>query len=335
MDFLIAFGGFGISAVIIFFAGKKLSWYGDQIAIITGWGKAWAGMVLMATVTSLPELMVGVSSSAIIGAADLAVGDILGSCAFNLFIFAGLDAFVKGRKPLSSIASSSHILSAALGIVLISLVGFAVLLPDEYKLSPWIGVSSILFIIIYFASMRLMFSHENRMKIQAEPVTLPEYKNAWDLKKLVNGYLLFSVLIIIAAISLPLFAKKIAILTGLRESFVGTVFLAISTSLPELAVSISSIRMGAFDLAVGNLLGSNLFNIFILAIDDIFYTNGLLLKDASDNHLSSVLSVIIMSAIVIIGLTYRFTGKRFILAWDAALILLIYMINLLVLFKFI
>ena len=86
--------GFLICAVIIFFAGRKLSFYGDMIAEKTGMGKAWIGLILMATVTSLPELMVGVSSSAIVASADLAVGDIVGSCTFNLAILAILDLFV-------------------------------------------------------------------------------------------------------------------------------------------------------------------------------------------------------------------------------------------------
>ena len=124
-------------------------------------------------------------------------------------------------------------------------------------------------------------------------------------------------------------------MTGLEKSFVGTFFLAASTSLPEIAVSIAAVRMGSIDMAVGNLLGSNIFNILILAIDDLFYTKGLLLQDASPGHLISILSTILMSAIVIIGLSYHAKGKRYFLAWDAILIFIIYIINLFLLFYFI
>src|SRR5687767_7432549 len=75
--------GFLVCAAIIFLAGRKLSFYGERIAEKTGLGKAWIGLILMASVTSMPELMVGISSTAIVGSADLAVGDILGSCIFN------------------------------------------------------------------------------------------------------------------------------------------------------------------------------------------------------------------------------------------------------------
>ena len=85
-------------------------------------------------------------------------------------------------------------------------------------------------------------------------------------------------------------------------------------------------------MAVGNLLGSNLFNIFILAMDDLVYPKGSLLDDASETHIVSVFSTIIMSAIVIVGLTFRGSRKRFVLAWDTLLILVVYIVNMILLY---
>lgn len=334
MQVLIPFGGYAICALIIFFAGKKLSLYGDIIADISGWGKAWVGLVLMASVTSLPELMVGISSATIVESADLAVGDVLGSCAFNLFILAAMDLFVGGRKPIFSLASSSHILSAVLGVILLALVGFGLFLPREFTLSPWIGLSSILFGIIYFFSMRLIYLVEQQKSLEEISVAKAQNKHQITLSGAVKSYVFYAVIIIMTALALPYFGEQIAEQTGMSKSVVGTLFLATSTSLPELAVSIASVRMGAIDLAIGNLLGSNLFNILILAIDDVFYTKGLLLKDASENNLVSVLSTIIMASVIIIGLNIKSRAKRFILAWDAALILAIYVLNLFLLFRF-
>jgi Ca2+/Na+ antiporter len=83
--------GFIICALVIIYSGTKLSKYGDLIAEKTGMGKAWFGLVLMASVTSLPELITGISSIVIVDEPDLAVGDILGSCVFNLLILSILD----------------------------------------------------------------------------------------------------------------------------------------------------------------------------------------------------------------------------------------------------
>jgi cation:H+ antiporter len=329
---MIYIGGFIVCATVIFLAGKKLSLYGDMLAEKTGISKGWIGIILMASVTSLPELIVGISSSAIIESADLAAGDIFGSCAFNLGILAVLDAFVPKHQPLTGIASPTHMVNAALGIVLLALAGFALFLPYDIVIIPWIGLSSTIFIIAYFVSVRVIYNNEKKYALH--DTTVAHVLPTLSLKKIICNYALFAFIIILSALALPFFAEHIAEMTGLGKSFVGTVFLAVSTSSPEIAVSVAAVRMGSINLAVGNLLGSNIFNILILAIDDVFYTKGVLLKDASDVHIVSVLSTIIMSAVVIIGLSYRANGKRHWMAWDAAIIVLIYLLNLVLLAYF-
>jgi cation:H+ antiporter len=326
--------GFALCATVIFFAGKKLSLYGDLLAERTGMSRGWVGLILMASVTSLPELMVGISSSAFIESADLAVGDILGSCAFNLGILAMLDAFIPSKKTLFGTASQTHMLNAGLGIILIAMAGIAMFIPHDVAVTPWIALSSILFIIVYLVSIRVIYlneqNHKDNMRQEAHRA-LDE--RDMPLKKIIRNYIGFASIIIAAALALPFFAEHIAEMTGLGKSFVGTFFLAASTSLPEIAVSIAAVRMGSIDLAVGNLLGSNIFNILILALDDLFYFKGLLLKDASAFNLISVFSTIIMTAIVIIGLSYRAKGKRYLMAWDALLIFVVYFLNLFALYK--
>lgn len=326
--------GFVVCAAIIFMAGKRLSYYGDQLAEKTGLSKGWIGLILMASVTSLPELMVGISSAAIVQSADLAVGDIMGSCAFNLGILAVLDAFIPKHKPLFSIASPSHMLICGLGIFSLGLVGFALFLPEDYLVTPWIGLTSVAFVVVYLISIRVIYTNEKRLQLARETPIIPGHVTDTPLRKIVLNYCLFAFIIIVAALTLPYFAEHIAEITGLGKSFVGTFFLAVSTSLPEIAVSIAAVRMGSIDLSVGNLLGSNIFNILILAIDDLFYTKGLLLKDASEFHIISVFSTILMSAIVIIGLSYKASSKRYFLAWDSAVIFLIYMISLSFIYHF-
>lgn len=322
--------GFLGCAVLIFFAGRKLSVYGDQLAETTGISKGWIGIILMASVTSLPELMVGISSVALVASADLAVGDIIGSCAFNLGILAILDALAPSRKSLFGIASQTHILNAGLGIILISMVGLALYIPHDIALTPWIAGSSVLFILVYLLSVRFIYQNEKNHF----PEQRAENKPAGPLWKIIAPFIGYASVIIASALALPHFAEQIALAFGLKESFVGTFFLAVSTSMPEVAVSIAAVRMGSIDMAVGNLLGSNIFNVLILGIDDLFYKKGLLLKHASPVHLISVLSTILMSAVVVIGLSYHAKGKRFFVAGDAVLIFLIYLINLILIYQF-
>src|SRR5690606_13017661 len=115
-----------------------------------------------------------------------------------------------------------------------------------------------------------------------------------DLKKAIWGYALNALIVIGAAVFLPYFGEHIAAHTGLSNSFFGTLFIAAATSLPELVVSLAALRMGALDMAVGNLLGSNVFNMFILGLDDMFYREGSFFKAISPSHLLSVFVTIIM-----------------------------------------
>jgi cation:H+ antiporter len=328
-----AITGFIICAALIFFTGRNLSKYGDIIADHLGLGKAWIGLILMASVTSLPELVVGISSVTIVGSADLAAGDVLGSCVFNLMILSVLDVFVKG-KPLFTKTSTTHVMAGSMGIILVAMAGLGIFLPNDIIITPWIGLTSFAFIIVYFLAIKVIYSFERSNMPETEITDTGHKLNLISLKKATLLYTLNALGVIGAALFLPGFAETIAKETGLGESFVGTLFLAASTSFPEMAVSFSALRMGSFDMAVGNLLGSNIFNILILAIDDIFYTKGQLLKDASDSNIVSVFAVIIMTSIAIAGLSFQKRGKkRFLLALDSLLILLVYIVNLLILYQ--
>jgi cation:H+ antiporter len=313
---------------IILVSGTYLSKYGDIIAEKTGLGRTWIGVVLMASVTSLPELVTGISSVTLFDLPDIAVGNILGACMLNLLMIPILD-LIGGSPPISTRVHQGHVLTAGFGTLMLGLVSLSLLLTASLPAIGWIGVNSLLFIGIYFVAMRMVFVYEKRriaefVKEMAEEV---QYR---DISKS-RAYAMFGVnalLIIAAAIYLPHLGEEIAARTGLGQTFVGSVLIALSTTLPELVVSISALMIGAADMAVGNLFGSTVFNIFVLAVDDFFYTAGPLLAHVSENHLVSSISAIIALAIAIIGLIYRADKKPLFFAWDSLAIVAIYVFAL-------
>ena len=139
-------------------------------------------------------------------------------------------------------------------------------------------------------------------------------------------------MVVAAASSLPRLGERIAAETGLGQAFVGNLFIALATSLPEVVVSLGAVRLGAVDLAFGNVLGSNIFNMLILGVDDIFYAPGPILAAAHPSHLVSVFAVVAMYAILLVGLTYQAIRKRLVLAWDTAGILVVYAVTLTLLY---
>jgi len=324
--------GFLACTSVIFYSGTKLSKYGDIIAEKTGIGRTWVGVVLMASVTSLPELVTGISSVTYARVPDIAVGDVLGSCVFNMLILAFLDALHQ-PMPLSAKAHHGHVLSASFGIFLLGIAATSLFLGNRLQSMGWIGPYSLLFIVIYFIAMKLIFSYEKR-RISAfvkEKAIELRYKEISTKTAIVN-YSINAIVVVIAAAFLPTIGEGIAETTGLGQTFVGNILIALSTSLPEIVVSISAVKIDAIDLAIGNLFGSNIFNIFILAIDDIFFVKGPLLVYVNPNHIIAALSAIAMTTIAIIGLTYRAEKKKLFLAWDSICILLVYIVNLMLLY---
>ncbi len=324
--------GFIVCTLVIVFSGTRLSRYGDIIAEKTGLGRAWIGVVLMASVTSLPELVTGISSVTYADVPNIAIGDVLGSCVFNILIFAILDALYR-IKPISAKAHQGNVLSAGFGILLISIVAISLFLGKYISPLGWVGPYSLFFVVIYFVAMRLVFSYEKRQisVFMKEKTVEFRYKDI-SIKTAISRYSVNAVVVIIAATFLPKIGEGIAETTGLGQTFVGNIFIALSTSLPEVVVSITAIKIDAIDLAIGNLFGSNIFNIFILAIDDIFFIKGPLLSFVNPNHIISALSAIAMTTIAIVGLTYRAERKPLFLAWDSIGIVTVYFVNLMSLY---
>ena len=131
---------FIICAALIIWAGSSLSKYGDVIAEKTGLGRAWIGAILIAGVTSLPELASGVSAVAWLGAPNLAAGAALGSCLFNLMLIAFMDLVYQPGRILSK-AQEVHILSGGLGVLLLGMVALGVLVGPAINGMGFAGIS--------------------------------------------------------------------------------------------------------------------------------------------------------------------------------------------------
>ncbi len=320
--------GFIFATTLIIVTGTRLSKYGNILADILGWGKMFMGIILMASVTSVPELMTGISSVTILDAPDLAVGDIVGSCAFNILIISIMDLFYNHKKPLTTVAQTGHIIAASFGIMMLSMVAFTILMPEIFGAIRWIGGFSILFLILYLIAIRVVYLYDKKNNHQIE--TKNNSRNL-TLKKVVFKYTLNAIILMGAAMLLPYFGKNIAESSGLGQSFFGTRFIAASTSLPEVIVSIAAVRLRSIDLAIGNVFGSNMFNIAMLSLDDILYTKGPLFLFTSPNHIIPVLGTIIITAIGIIGIVFK-AEKKWKLAIDTALIAVVYVLMMVLLY---
>jgi cation:H+ antiporter len=311
------------AALVIVVAGVRLARYGDVIGEKSGLGRSWIGVVLLAATTSLPELFTGFGATALAALPDIAVGDILGSCMFNLLILSFMDAIQP--EPLSTRAHQGHALSIAFGLLLVGVAGLGMLGGARVPPLGWIGIATPVLMTLYFVSMRLIYAHEqHRRRRETQEVAEELHYAGIPLRTAGLRYAAAAAVVVATALWLPRLGAELARQTGLGEAFVGSLFVAITTSLPEIVVSIAAVRLGAIDLGIGNVLGSNLFNLFILGLDDVFYQPGPLLAAADPGHVLTVLAVVTMNALFLIGLTYRVMTKRFAVAWDTGAMAVVY-----------
>ena len=319
---------FIVVAAIVVFSGYRICIYAEKIAQITKVGRTFIGLMLLAVVTSLPELAVSISATKI-GALDLALGDLFGSNLFNLTIVGViLLAFVKEPKLLSF--DLTHFMSSAFSILLIVLAAVGIVF---YKLvNPQVGysrffldVETALILVIYIFGVYLIFRSE-----RAKAPNLPRGKSsaAFSPLRVWLKFLFYCAILITSAIYVSRLGDRIARIpiggVALGGTFVGSLFIAITTSLPEMAVAISAVKLGYLDMALGNIFGSNMFNMLIVSIADLALGRKVILSCGSAVHLFTVFFVIISSALVMSSLVYRSRRKTPALAWDSASIIFVY-----------
>jgi len=320
---------FTLCLVIILFAGTRLARYGDAIAEKTGLGRIWIGLVLLAVITSVPELVTGVSSVALVKLPDLAVGDLLGSCIFNLAILALLDILYR-PGPILSQASSRHMMSASIGILLTAVVAGGILAWERFPglALGWVGILSIIIPILYSVGVWRMFRSERGYQPQPTQAVPLRYKEL-PTRTVYIRFALAAVAITGAGIWLSFIGGEIVGTYGWHASFVGSLFLAITTSVPELVVAIAALRLGAIDMAVADILGSNMFNIAIITPVDIFYRRGPVLSLVSGAHVITAVVAIVMSLLVIVGLRFRQKRKTFrFISWHAVALIGLYIFGI-------
>lgn len=302
-----------VCIAIIFFSGQKVAKYGDDIADRTGIGQVWMGVIAIALITSLPELFTGISAVTLVKAPDLAIGDLLGANVFNMFNLALLDIFYRDGSILSAV-SRAHSVTGWFSLLLVVIVGIG-LLVSIYASGAglgWWGWYSLLIILAYLLAVRQIFYYEKKHPGPQE--IPPEGADQASLRRIGVYFGIAAVCIIGAGIWLASIGDEIAVATGWGQSFVGTLFLAFTTTLPEMTVSFTALRIGAPDMAVANMIGSNLFNLSIIPIIDLIYTDSPILAAVGEGNLVTAGAVVVMTLLFIFGLRFP-VRQRFRFSW--------------------
>ena len=309
---------FAVSSAILVVAAVKMAQYGDVIAVRTRLGGMFIGVLLLAGATSLPEMLTMINSFKL-DAPGLAAGNMFGSNMFNMFLLAVLDLMNQQARILRRVAMT-HALTAALGSAMIGLSIFFIL-GDIHVEIGWMGVDSLVLILVYIGGIRLI---QTNGQASGTTVELPPGKPVMPLWRALLGFVLATAVLAVVTRWLVSASNEIAEITGLGAGFIGTTLLAMVTSLPETVAVVAAARLGAYDMAVGNLFGSNVFNMFALGLADAFYTPGRFLGAIDPAFALVGMLGLLLTNLALIGNIARVERRLGFVEADALLILLVY-----------
>lgn len=310
---------FAVAAACVIMAGSILSRAADAIADRTGIGRVWVGSVLLAAATSLPELMTDVSAVRI-NRPNLGAGDLFGSSLANMLILALIDLTAPRKQVLRQVAFENS-LAAALAIALNSIVAVFILARPQFRIGR-VSPEALILIVVYLLGTRAVYRNGTVAAGAAEET--PRESGVQRRHALIGAAAKFAagaLAIFFAAPYLASSAGRLADLSGLGTTFIGTWLLGLSTSLPELVTSIAAVRIGSFDLATGNLFGSNSFNMLIFAAMEFASPTPIFARLDPVNALTACLATALMS-LGLASIVYR-AGRRYALLEPGSLLMLV------------
>jgi len=316
------------AAVVITLCGIRLSDYADRLADKTGWGEAVMGGLFLAGVTSVPDFAATLTAAAD-GYAELAMGNILGSMAANLAFLALGDLTYRKANLEHAAASSGNLIQAGLFIVLLTIPLLAMMTPVFTVLGvhPATPVLLLAYLFGYHLVRRDLDTPMWHPRRTAQTVVdEPEEDRArgQTLSGLWFQFGLMALLTGVAGWLLMSSAETLVDRTQLSQTLVGTLFTAVFTSLPELVTTLAAIRYGALALAVGNIFGTNCFNVIVIAAADVTYRDGSIYHAVTGQQLVWSVIAVLLTGILLLGMLRRERYGIARIGFESFLVLVIY-----------
>lgn len=335
---------FAVAALAVWLAGTRLVGYVDGISTKTGLGKAFTGMLLLGGITSLPEVA-AVSTSAAVGNASLALNNLLGTASINLLLLALADV-IYGRDALTSVAARpATLMQGVLSMLLASAVAMIATVGDVAILG--VGAGSAGLALACGAALWISSDFENRHvwevvsrtednevrqaiadsgkeDVEQDGEPRGEGTDSWRLRKLIVATAIAATIILVGGFFLSTSADAIATKTGIASGMVGFLLVGLSTSLPEISSVTAAVRLRRYDMAVGDIFGTNLFNIALIFLADVIYRGEPVLALAGLFEVIGAILAILLTGVFIIGLLERRDRTVFRMGFDSLASVLIF-----------
>ena len=320
---------FFLSACVIGFFGIRMTYLARELAAATGLGEAFMGAVFIGATTSLSGIIAS-ASAAWQGEASLAISNSLGGIAAQTLFLVLADMLYRKANLEFAAASVENMMMSVQLMILLCILLIAFILPDSSLFT--VHPASIALVLAYLFTLKLLIDTPEK------PMWLPRMSHGTvrearrqtstgrgrSKKHLVAGFAVCAALVGLSGWIIASAGIVIVEQTGLSAGIMGGIFIAVTTSLPELVVAVTAIRLGALTLAVGDIVGGNAFDTLFVAVSDFFYREGPIYADIDVTETVWLGTAMLMNAVLLMGLMYRQRRGIANIGMESALILLIY-----------
>ena len=318
---------FAFSAAVIAVAGSRLSHLADRLADRTRLGEAMAGAVLLGATTSIPGTVTSVVAASS-GNVDLAASNALGGIAAQTAFLAIADMAYRRANLEHAAASVANLTQATLLILMLAIPLVAAHTPATTVLG--VHPATVALLVAYVAGLRMAGRDRDNPMWQPtltsktrrdQPEDEHDTRPLWQL---FAAFMALAAVIGAAGFAVARSGIVIADETGVGETVVGTLFTAVATSLPELVTTVAAVRHGALQLAVGGIIGGNVFDVLFLSAADVAYRDGSIYHAIDQASLFWALVGLLMTAVLLLGLIRREEHGVANIGFESALMLIIY-----------
>lgn len=325
---------FAGAALAVWLAGTRVANCTDELAERLGLSRALMGVLLLAVVTSLPEIATSFTAARADNSA-MAVNNLLGSIAMQVVMLALADLII-GKRPLTSVVPDPVVLlQGSVNVGLLSLVAMAIVVGDRafWGGGYWswgLGVAAVYgFIKISEGDRRypwVVNPDDEQVSNQRHDQQGSGDRPMGDhsMTRLVGETVGSALVILVAGYVVATVGDALAKQTGLGASFVGVALVAIATSLPEASSVFASVKRGLYTMAISGILGTNILNVLLLFGVDMVAPGAPVLNKVGAFATVGALLGAVVTAIFLIGLSERRDRKIWRMGTDSALVLLVY-----------
>lgn len=328
---------FLVASAAIWWAGTRLERYADAISQRTGLGQAFTGVLLLATVTSLPEVATTVTAVVVLRNPALAVNNLLGGVAFQTAILVVADAFTKRSGPLTYFSPRFALLIQGVGLLLLLQLALAGLTAKGVPIVAGVSVWAVLMAAVYGGIVYLVYRHRGHPRwtpstkddFPAEERDQAEADRREDgpspgagsdersTRALWLRFAVMSVIVLAGGFAATECADALAGKTGISAEFLGATLLAAATSLPEVSTTISAVKAGRYTTAISNVFGSNAFDVSLLVLAEALHRGGSVFAEQKPAVTFVAIVGSAMTCVYLCGLLERENKQVLRIGWDS------------------